>query len=99
MTDSVLWRRLDLPGHEIGRIMLRNDRWELSGTAVFAHEHRPCKLDYVVACDSVWRTISARVQGVIGDREIDLNVLVDAEQRWYRNGAECLKCTPKVGHV
>jgi uncharacterized protein len=89
MTNSVLWRRLDLPGHEIARILLRGDRWELSGTAVFAHERRPCKLDYFVACDSGWRTTSAQVAGVIGDREIDLSVSVDAEQRWYLNGKDC----------
>lgn len=89
MTNSILWRRLDLPGHEIGRLIPRDDRWELSGTAIFAHEGSPCRLDYLVVCDSGWRTNSARVRGVIGDREIDLNVSVDAEQRWRLNGAEC----------
>jgi len=36
MTDIVLWRRIDLPGHEIGRIDSRDDGWTLVGTAVFA---------------------------------------------------------------
>jgi hypothetical protein len=89
MTDTILWRRLDLPGHEIARIVPREDRWELSGTAVFVHERNPCRLDYFVVCDSGWRTRSAHVSGVIGDREIDLSVSVNAEQRWRLNGAEC----------
>ena len=93
MTDSILWRRLDLPGHEIGRVARRNDRWELLGTAIFAHERAPCKLDYVVVCDAGWRTRSARVSGTIGDREVDLSVSVDAGQRWLLNGTEC----PAVG--
>src|SRR5581483_5690752 len=88
MADSILWRRLDLPGHEIGRVALRDDRWELSGTAVFAHERTPCKLDYVVICDSGWRTRAARVSGMIGDQEIHLSVSVDAGQRWRFNGKE-----------
>jgi len=61
MTDSILWRRLDLPGHEFGRLLRQEDRWELSGTAVFAYERRPCRLDYCVVCDSGWRTNSAWV--------------------------------------
>src|SRR5262245_28413844 len=89
MTSTILWRRLDLPGHEIGRIVPRDDRWELSGTAVFTHERSPCRLDYTVVCDSGGRTKSAHVRCVAGDREIDLSVSVDAEHRWRLNGAEC----------
>jgi uncharacterized protein len=89
MTDMILWRRLDLPGHEIGRLKVRHDRWELSGTALFAHEHRPCKLDYFVVCDPAWRTISAQLSGWIGDRDVDLSVSVDPEQRWRVNGTDC----------
>ena len=89
MTDTILWRRLDLPGHEIGRLHALDDGWQLSGTAVFAHDQQPCKLDYLVTCDAVWRTNSAHVTGVVGDRAIDLRVSVDAERRWRVNGAEC----------
>jgi hypothetical protein len=89
MTYSILWRRLDPAGHEFGRLVPREDRWELSGTAVFTHERRPCRLDYLVVCDSGWRTNSAQVSGLIGDRVIDLRVSVDAERRWRLNGSEC----------
>jgi len=89
MTDSILWRRLDVPGHEIGRLVRRGDRRELSGTAVFADEKGLCHLDYLVICDEAWRTMSASVRGAIGDREIDLAVCVDGERRWRANGEEC----------
>ena len=88
MADSMLWRRLDVPGHEIGRLVSRGDRRELSGTAVFADEKGPCHLDYLVICDDAWWTRSARVRGAIGDREIDLDVSVDTERRWCANGEE-----------
>lgn len=88
MTDMILWRRLDLPGHEFGRLEPRGDNWELSGTALFLHE-RPCKLDYAVVCDSDWRTQSARVKGTIGYREVDLHVTVDEKRQWYLNGVDC----------
>lgn len=89
MADSILWRRLDLPGHEIGRVVFKDDRWQLAGTAVFGHERGPCRLDYIVVCDSGWRTKSAHVGGLIGDREIDLDISVDRKQRWRVNGTEC----------
>jgi hypothetical protein len=89
VTDIIVWRRLDLPGHEIGRLERRHDGWQLSGTAVFSHERRPCKLDYVVTCDSGWRTDSAQIRGLVGDRDIDLRVSVDLQRKWYLDGAEC----------
>jgi len=89
VSDIILWRRLDLPGHEVGRLERRGDGWELSGTAVFSYEHRPCQLDYVVICDADWRTHAAQITGVIGDRDVDLRVSVDGERKWYLGKAEC----------
>lgn len=89
MRDTILWRRLDLPGHEIGRVVFEEDSWKLSGTAVFTYESSPCGLDYLVVCDDGWRTKSARLRGTIGGREIESTVSVDAEQGWSLNGTEC----------
>jgi uncharacterized protein len=85
----ILWRRIDLPGHEVATLESRDSGWRLSGTAVFAHDRRACKLDYLVTCDDAWRTTAAHVTGGIGDLEIDVRVSVDAERRWFANGAEC----------
>src|ERR1700733_1436980 len=74
MTEIMLWRRLDLPGHEIARLEALDDGWKLFGTAIFAYQRDPSKLDYVVICDATWGTKSAKVQGVIGSREIDVTV-------------------------
>jgi uncharacterized protein len=90
MADTILWRRLDLPGHEMGSLEALDSGWRLSGTVVCAHDQRPCKLDYVVTCDARWWTNVAHVSGMIGEREIDLRVSVDAERRWHVNGTECL---------
>ena len=89
MTGIMLWRRLDLPGHEIAKLEGLDDGWKLSGTAVFASQQGPAKLDYVVNCDAAWRTNSAQVRGVLGGEDIDLTVSVDAERRWRLNGTEC----------
>jgi uncharacterized protein len=89
MSDTIFWRRIDLPGHEVGRLRRWNDGWELSGTSVFSYKRHPCNLDYVVIIDSDWRTNSAQIGGMVGEREINLRVTVDSEQNWFLNDAEC----------
>jgi uncharacterized protein len=85
MIDSVMiWRRLDIPGHESARLSDRS----LSGTAVFLHENQPCRLNYVLVCDLDWRTVSGKVSGWIGERTIEVECSAEAG-RWRLNGAEC----------
>src|SRR6266571_3333703 len=86
---SVLWRRLDQPGHESCRLCSHDSSWQLAGTAVFAHEQRPCRLDYLVVCDAGWRTVTATVAGWVGDKTVDIEILVDSARRWRLNGTEC----------
>lgn len=80
---SILWRRLDRPGHEAARI----DGTTLSGTAVFAHDGAACVLAYEVVCDEAWRTRAATVRGFVGARDVDVHIVVDGE-RWLLNGDE-----------
>ncbi len=90
VTDAVvLWRRLDEPGHESCRLSRRGPRVQLAGTAVFAYEGRPCRMDYTVRCDAAWRTVSARVSGWVGTAPVEIDITVDAAQRWRLNGADC----------
>jgi hypothetical protein len=86
--QSVLWRRLDLPGHESARLSSQEDTWHLSGTAVFAFNQQPCRLDYLVICDSLWRTVLGKVSGWVGGETIEIEVTVDSNLRWQVNGIE-----------
>ena len=86
---SVLWRRLDLPGHEAGRLDRRGDGWSLSGTAAFAHEGQPVLLAYDVACGRDWQTRSVDVSGYVGRRGVEIAITVDSERRWRLNGERC----------
>ena len=85
----VLWRRNDWGGHEAAHLVEMESGWEIAGTAVFVYEARPCRLDYTVACDVGWRTVSARVAGWVGDDAIDVAITVDTRGRWWFNDAEC----------
>jgi uncharacterized protein len=86
---SILWRRLDQPGHESARLDFQRSAWHLSGAAVFAHGRQPCRLDYRVVCDAGWQTVSARVTGWVGRETVDIEAAVDSAHRWRLNGAEC----------
>ncbi len=85
---ALLWRRIDQPGHEAVRSAHEDHSWRLTGTAVFADDGQPCRLDYSVACDAQWKTRGARVTGWVGDQLIEIEVSVDATGRWFVNGAE-----------
>ena len=90
MTDqSILWRRLDQPGHESGRLFLQDSCWHLAGTAVFAHNQQPCRLDYLVVCNSEWQTVSGRVTGWVGSETVEIELSADSARRWRLNGTEC----------
>jgi len=94
--QAILWRRLDAPGHESCRLFSKGSAWHLVGTAVFAHDRQPCRLDYVVVCDSNWRTTSGRVTGWVGGRALELELAVDSARRWRLNGAECPAVTGAI---
>src|SRR5438445_236662 len=87
-SQSILWRRLDQPGHESCRLLVQHSHWHLSGAAVFAHDQQPCRLDYSVVCDSGWHTLSARVAGWVGNDAVEIELAADSARRWRLNGAE-----------
>lgn len=85
---TILWRRLDTPGHDHARLSPREGGWLLAGTALFAHGGLPCRLDYRVLCDAAWRTESATVEGWAGSGPVRHHLAADADRRWRLDGAE-----------
>lgn len=88
-SETILWHRLDLRGHDWARIAPREGGgWLLSGTALFAHDGLPCRLDYRVLCDAVWLTESATVEGWAGGERVRHHLAADADRRWLLDGVE-----------
>src|SRR5262249_25348930 len=83
---SAVWKRHDLPGHEVCRVLQRDTGWEVAGVAVLVYERQACRLDYVVVCDLQWLTRSTVVRGWIGDQTINSTVVRDADGQWELNG-------------
>jgi uncharacterized protein len=82
----ILWRRLDLPGHEAAEITQQRNRWNLAGTALFAYRQQPCRLDYEIECDMLWGTRDVTVRGQIGEAPVSLVLSCDGEGAWCADG-------------
>jgi hypothetical protein len=87
--STVLWRRLDQPGHDAARLIEDPDGPRLEGTAVFDEGGQGCRLDYRVVCDPTWQSVSARVVGWIGETAIELAIAADDQRGWTVNGESC----------
>jgi uncharacterized protein len=84
---SVLWRRLDIPGHDVCRLEESDAGWRLDGTAIFGEGQAPVQLSYSVLCDSSWRTQRGQVSGYVGAKAVEFQVARSAAGIWTLNGA------------
>ena len=85
--SSVLWRRLDTPGHDLCRLEKYGDGWILEGVAAFLHEDGPATLTYRIACDRTWRTIHGAVHGYLGERTVRIRINRTSDGQWTFNEA------------
>ncbi len=85
--ESVLWRRLDAPGHDACRLKSSMFNRELEGTAVFRHNGHATQLSYRVLCDADWRTKRGHVRGWIGNDSVKVDIVRLDIGSWAVNGA------------
>ena len=88
MRQTILWRGIDRAGHDYCCVYDDGDVWFLSGVAVFLHDEQPCRLEYLVKCDSAWNTLFAKVSGWVGDGPIEVEITTAPDHRWFLNGVE-----------
>jgi len=92
---SILWRRLDVPGHDACRLERNASAWQLDGAAVFRLEDgRNGQLHYRVRCDLHWHTQWGTVRGWLGDSAVDLSIARDARGHWKLND----EAVPDLSH-
>jgi hypothetical protein len=83
---SILWRRLDRPGHEAARLVEEPGAWRLEGSAVFLHANLPCRLDYQIVCSAGWETRTANVNGWLGTGTVSIEITAYPSGEWLLNG-------------
>lgn len=86
---SILWRRLDVPGHDAATLAEGPAGAELRGMAIFRDDGRPTALRYYVRCSDQWHTAEAHVRGWRGAEPIDLHIGRDPQSRWSLNHIAC----------
>jgi hypothetical protein len=82
---SILWQRLDTPGHDACTIDRHDTGWRLCGSAVFRQDVAPARLTYEVVCDTAWRTLHGRVEGWLGDRPVAFRIARTNADGWTLN--------------
>lgn len=85
----VLWRRLDIPGHEFARLFFDDSCWHSNGTAIFVYDKQPCRINYRLKCNSEWETLAGQVTGWVGEKAIKAEISVDSNRCWLLDGQEC----------
>ncbi|HEX7152915.1 MAG TPA: putative glycolipid-binding domain-containing protein [Thermoanaerobaculia bacterium] len=83
---SVLWRNLEVPGHDHARLLREGRDWVLEGMAVFLDERGPARLAYEVTCDEQWHSRHGRVHGWLGPTAVDFAMARTAEGAWTLDG-------------
>ncbi len=86
---AILWRRLDVPGHDVASFRDADGGHELRGMAVFQDEGGPTALQYTVRCDAGWRTNEGSVDGWCGARRVELRFIRSQSGTWTLNGRAC----------
>ena len=85
--ETVLWKRLDCPGHDACVLERVEDGWRLSGTAVYLDPTGAAQLRYEAQCDEAWVSRGGSVSGWVGPRRIDLRVERASDGAWTLDGA------------
>jgi len=88
LEHTILWRRSDLPGHDSCCLWKSSHGWQLSGTAIFLFEQKPCLLSYKVNTDTNWENCMASVSGYMGKSIIALTIARAPSTYWSINDTE-----------
>jgi uncharacterized protein len=88
LEELILWRRIDMPGHDACGLWSLESGWRLTSTAIFVLEGQPCLLAYEVECDTTWGTRSAKVTSCMGRHVVGLIIVVRSGDRWELNGRD-----------
>ena len=91
--ESILWARLDIPGHEVAEQRQTAHGWQLRGIALFAHDERPCRLEYDIRSDSAWQTELVTLGGNVGDKTIAMELLRNSAGEWSMHGSKVWELT------
>lgn len=84
--STAAWRRIDVPGYDVVRLLRSDEGWRLAGIASWSEGGDACRLDYVVSVDPGWHTLACIVDGFIGPRSVTIAIARTDGGSWTING-------------
>lgn len=90
--EQIIWRRLDVYGHDACWLEPSANGWSLEGRAVWLGADGPAHADYRVEIDQDWHSQQAQVTGRIGGRSVTLHLRRDTDGRWCADGQPLAGC-------
>jgi len=87
LIHTIIWRRIDKPGHDYCRLVQTATGARMSGIALLSHEKMPTYIGYDVECDVMWHTLRCNVKASVGEQRTDLDIRRQGK-RWTINGRE-----------
>ncbi len=85
--NCILWRRVDVEGHDACRLDRDHDGWTLSGSAAYDEDGAVVALNYSVVHDRDWTTRSARISGWAAEQTLDIEIIRRPDGLWSCNGS------------
>ena len=83
---TLIWRRIDYPGHEWCSLTRHSEGATLHGVAVVQWKSRPCSMEYVIRCNALWQTRTTLLMCNIGAKRVAVEIKVDSKGQWRYNG-------------
>jgi hypothetical protein len=87
MIKSIVWRRIDKPGHEYCLLTESEAGNRMSGVSIVSNDGVPHCIEYEVQCDPYWNTLRCRISEHGDTGRIDFDVRRETHG-WTLNGVE-----------
>jgi len=87
LKHTIVWRRIDKPGHDYCRLVESETGARMSGIALLSHENLPTYIGYDVECDVMWHTLRCSVKASVGEQQASLDIRRQGK-RWMMNGTD-----------
>lgn len=83
---QALWRRLDVPGHDVCALVTDGTGYRIDGVAVYLDARGPARIEYAVDCDGAWQSQGGHIRAAIGPSRQELRITRHATGVWTLNG-------------
>jgi uncharacterized protein len=89
---TLLWNERSEPSFEYFSLSEREEGYLLSGSVVMSLDRRPVSIRYQIVANYDWYTQHVDIVMKMGREERQLQLHVDADQRWWQGNEEIVAC-------